>query len=181
MPELIDRTGRRYGKLVVLYQVRSGPDYERMRRSCTSAIWLCQCDCGNRKLVRASYLAEGRQKSCGCSNGVRDELGNRYGRLVVKERVKSGADYERIRKYSQSAIWRCDCDCGHEIYVRGSALRRPLKDCPIRSCGCLQEDATSIRAVRNGDPIILVEDELAAERWLRHRSDPLPETFGNQE
>lgn len=48
---LVDRTGERYSRLVVL-QYLGG------------SMWLCQCDCGQQKSVRGSHL--GVTKSCGC-------------------------------------------------------------------------------------------------------------------
>lgn len=31
-----------------------------------SVMWLCKCDCGNKKLVKAQSLSQGVSKSCGC-------------------------------------------------------------------------------------------------------------------
>ncbi len=57
-----DLTGRRFGSLTAL---RRGKDYispsgKRVVR------WLCQCDCGNYRLIQAGRLRAGRSKSCGC-------------------------------------------------------------------------------------------------------------------
>ena len=30
--------------------------------------WLCQCDCGNIKEIRADHLKNGHTQSCGCQN-----------------------------------------------------------------------------------------------------------------
>ncbi len=54
-----------------------------------------------------------------------DEVGNRYGKLVVLKRVK-----ERI--WGQAA-WLCKCDCGNEIVASAHEVRRGRK----KSCGCL--------------------------------------------
>jgi len=54
----IDLTGRKFGKLKVLYQ--QGTD----KRG--EALWKCQCDCGNLHLVKGSLLRMGVSKSCGC-------------------------------------------------------------------------------------------------------------------
>lgn len=56
-----------------------------------------------------------------------DETGNRYGRLVVIRR--SEAPSRRVK-------WVCQCDCGGEMDVRGSHLRKGL----VRSCGCYQQE-----------------------------------------
>lgn len=53
-----DLRGRRSGRLVVL----------RMegRKADGSSLWLCQCDCGTTKVIRASSLMNGDTVSCGC-------------------------------------------------------------------------------------------------------------------
>ena len=59
MPTLIDLTGQRFGKLVVLYRVENTIHNEVQ--------WLCQCDCGNTTIVTSGHLRSGGTKSCGCS------------------------------------------------------------------------------------------------------------------
>ena len=60
-----------------------------------------------------------------------DEVGNRYGRLVVTERVE--------RTWSGKDQWLCRCDCGDETVVRGDALRGSA----TRSCGCLRDEVAA--------------------------------------
>lgn len=57
--KLIDLTGNRFGRLVVVERGRHGRGY---------SYWLCQCDCGIEKEVSASSLKNGNTKSCGCLN-----------------------------------------------------------------------------------------------------------------
>ncbi len=54
---LIDLTGKRFEKLVVLSQSENkhGRTY-----------WLCRCDCGNKKIISGKELNRGTTKSCGC-------------------------------------------------------------------------------------------------------------------
>lgn len=54
---MTDRTGQRFGRLVVLglHMKRRGVVY-----------WQCQCDCGAIGPVRAKDLVSGNTKSCGC-------------------------------------------------------------------------------------------------------------------
>lgn len=54
----IDRTGQRYGRLVVLERAPQG------KRPGT--YWACRCDCGNEKVAAGKHLASGETKSCGC-------------------------------------------------------------------------------------------------------------------
>ena len=55
----IDLTGQRYGTLTVI---------ERAPNRKSKACWLCQCDCGARKEVRAANLRNGNTHSCGCGS-----------------------------------------------------------------------------------------------------------------
>lgn len=54
----VDRTGQRYGRLVVLEQAPSGPY--------AGTWWRCRCDCGNEKVGYGKSLANGSLRSCGC-------------------------------------------------------------------------------------------------------------------
>ncbi len=58
-PNLIDRTGQRFGMLTVL---------RREGKTSTGAAWLCRCDCGVEKTIGSQSLRIGVQ-SCGCLNG----------------------------------------------------------------------------------------------------------------
>lgn len=63
---MIDRSknisGQRFGRLVVLRRTNN-----YVKPSGTKvAQWLCQCDCGNKVIVRGDSLRSGVIKSCGC-------------------------------------------------------------------------------------------------------------------
>lgn len=58
MSALIDLTGARFGRLVVLRKADV-----KLNGQTT---WECLCDCGNRVLVRSQSLRKGETKSCGC-------------------------------------------------------------------------------------------------------------------
>ena len=71
---------------------------------------------------------------------VKDEIGNRYGRLVVIDREPN---YEKMwcedgahRSGYAKARWRCRCDCGNEVVVVGNSLRRGM----TQSCGCARKE-----------------------------------------
>ena len=68
--KIMDLTGERYGKLVVL-------ELDHIERSIK--YWKCKCDCGNIKIARQEHLKEGKVKSCGCI---------RRGRLQTIAKVK---------------------------------------------------------------------------------------------
>lgn len=56
-----DISGQRFGRLVAVKRVGS-----KLRGNAYHALWLCQCDCGNKKLITHSDLMTGRVFSCGC-------------------------------------------------------------------------------------------------------------------
>lgn len=64
-------------------------------------------------------------------NGIQvpNELGNRYGRLIVSERA--GCDK------TGRALWLCICDCGEIATVAGARLRYADG---TKSCGCLARE-----------------------------------------
>jgi hypothetical protein len=62
MGQLVDRTGIRYGKLVVLNRDASAGAASNGKRT----RWVCLCDCGNTTSKTGHELASGDSKSCGC-------------------------------------------------------------------------------------------------------------------
>jgi hypothetical protein len=60
-----------------------------------------------------------------------DLTGQKFGRLAVIEVAAPHADGRRY--------WRCRCDCGQEIDIRGDQLRRGI----TQSCGCLQRETAA--------------------------------------
>jgi hypothetical protein len=57
--QIIDLTGKRFGRLFVLSLAPSRDSKAR---------WLCQCDCGAQTTVFSRHLRDGATKSCGCLN-----------------------------------------------------------------------------------------------------------------
>lgn len=64
MAALLDLTGRRFGRLVVVK--RSAPHFSPNGKR--STMWLCRCDCGNEVTAFSQNLVRGRTRSCGCYN-----------------------------------------------------------------------------------------------------------------
>lgn len=58
MEHRLELSNKRFGRLVVVDRSHKGKRGE--------IFWLCQCDCGNTKTVRANQLTRGITKSCGC-------------------------------------------------------------------------------------------------------------------
>jgi hypothetical protein len=127
--DLLDLTGRRYGKLVAVK--RDGTSQSKR------ATWLCRCDCGVHKVIRSNDLRTGRTQSCGCLKraNVRernkakiiDLIDQRFGKLVV---VKYAGSID------EHAIWLCRCDCGSFKVISAQTLRRKPG---TKSCGCLRK------------------------------------------
>lgn len=57
MPPLKDLTGQRFGRLTVLYREGSLNGH---------AAWMCECDCGKKKVIRSCDMVNGKSTSCGC-------------------------------------------------------------------------------------------------------------------
>lgn len=57
MPKLIDLTGQKFGRLVVI---------RRAKNKGKIVCWECQCNCGRIVIVTARELNAGDTKSCGC-------------------------------------------------------------------------------------------------------------------
>lgn len=54
-----NKTNQRFGRLLAV-----SAEFKRNRRW----FWLCRCDCGQSKIVRADHLKRGKVRSCGCLN-----------------------------------------------------------------------------------------------------------------
>jgi hypothetical protein len=127
MGKFIDFTGQRFGRLTVVERAENTKD--------NKAQWLCLCDCGNTKVVRASHLKKAEIKSCGCLNAP-DLSGEVFGRLTVLNRAasKNGVGY-----------FLCRCSCGNEIEVRTSHLVNGN----TKSCGCYNQDVRTSNRKQN--------------------------------
>lgn len=61
---LVDLSGRRFGRLVVI---------DRAKRKSRRVFWRCQCDCGKEIITTSDHLNQGYTISCGCarSDGIK--------------------------------------------------------------------------------------------------------------
>jgi len=71
-----------------------------------------------------------------------DETGNRYGGLVVLERIDRVTPGRRGKR----VFWVCKCDCGTNHVVRGDVLRKG----GARSCGCATSEAMRSKKITHG-------------------------------
>lgn len=104
--KMIDLTGIRFGKLVVIERVENDRSGNRM--------WLCQCDCGVQKVVGGRHLASGVTRSCGCEQNTHSNYrhGQRHTRLYgiwsgIKYRCDN-PDSTRFENYGGRGIGMCD-------------------------------------------------------------------------
>ena len=65
MSKVIDMTGKSFGRLTVLSRAKNDK-YGK-------AQWLCQCDCGNQKIILGKSLRNGSTQSCGCLKSKGEE------------------------------------------------------------------------------------------------------------
>lgn len=123
-----DLVGQKFNELTILKSL----GVEESRR-----IWLCQCSCGKKRVASTHQLTTGEIYDCGHTWDNKVNLvGNRFGRLIVVEKVKS--------ELSQSR-WKCLCDCGNVTEVYGSHL----KSGNVKSCGCLARELTTERCLED--------------------------------
>ena len=122
----VDRTGQRFGKLVIVEMLY---DYNDTGKTYVK----CLCDCGNVKIIAMNNVINGHTTSCGCwekeSRFQRqhfiDITGQRFGMLTVIKKTD--------KKYSNgSVLWECLCDCGNIVLANYTNLR----DGQVQSCGC---------------------------------------------
>lgn len=114
--------GKRFGHLVVLED--SGERFHR------GVVWKCKCDCGNIKNIWGNRLTQNKVQSCGDSEcpyhrRFDDLTGQRFGKLV--------ALYPTIMRDGSHMYWMCQCDCGNQIEISSTGLKRGTK-----SCGCIK-------------------------------------------
>lgn len=65
MPQALDLTGERFGRLIALERVHGRTRHVRGRKL-RHSVWRCRCDCGKRVVVATGCLRSGNTRSCGC-------------------------------------------------------------------------------------------------------------------
>ena len=109
------RSGSSFGDLAVLDRARSAGS--------SHALWLCECSCGRRVVLRTRDLLSLGRRDCGRmhakpTSGHRRELaGQRFGRLLALRET-------RLRGY---VAYACLCDCGRRVTVRAEDLESGAK------------------------------------------------------
>jgi hypothetical protein len=98
--KLIDKTGKRYGRLIVL-SVGGHTKWAQPQR-----LWLCKCDCGNTVEVAGGELGR-RTNSCGC--------------LKAEINIRHGATEHPSRKYIYRTWVRIRVRCYYKKYHNWAA------------------------------------------------------------
>lgn len=112
MSKFIDLTNQKFNRLTVISQAKSIKG---------RIAWLCQCDCGNIKVIRAENLRDKTTKSCGCLNiDINIDRGYNMGisnskyhprettaRRVWKKRYNDGISFDDFLHISQMNCHYC--------------------------------------------------------------------------
>lgn len=73
----LDLTGQRFGRWLVLGPAENIGKYRA---------WHCQCDCGNRKIIRGNSLIKGLSRSCGCFRKEKRPFGEKEYKEIYGKR-----------------------------------------------------------------------------------------------
>ncbi|MFA9413265.1 AP2 domain-containing protein [Streptococcus sp. E29BA] len=123
----MDLAGQRFGRLVVLREVKEGAPRKHIT-------WECQCDCGTIKDIRGAALKSGATKSCGCLND--EKRRERYKDLAGFENDNFRVLYKKGSE-KQRVDWVCSCKhCENEIVLNSNEIELN------KSCGCLKKGAS---------------------------------------
>ena len=101
--QLIDMTGKRFGRLTVLRRAE--------KKSDCGAYWLCRCDCGSVKEVLGTHLRDNTTLSCGCYH--KDNIAS------IQRRIKTTHGMSDTPVYRRWLAMRYRCyDPHHRMYYR---------------------------------------------------------------
>jgi hypothetical protein len=122
-----DITGQRFGMLQVLGRNELSTEIHGGRKR---RLWKCQCDCGKTIDLARESIESGKQQSCGClrhdankwknKRQPNDIKGQRFGNLVALDMLPDAREWN-------SAIWRCQCDCGNVVNFNRKRLGNGIR------------------------------------------------------
>lgn len=119
MAGFIDLTGDRYGRLTIIkrakYNLQGKP------------AWVCECDCGNIKVINGSSLRQGLTRSCGCLH-----------REAIGERASRQDHWGESNPNWRGGTSRNGYDAGFTEEFKEVIRKRDLYCCQI--CGMPQEE-----------------------------------------
>lgn len=99
MGHVVDLTGEKFGKLTAIEFAGIGAHKK--------ALWLCECECGTRKIISSNALRRGATKSCGCSKHgeSRTRLWNIWEGMRERCSIPTSSGY---KNYGGRGITVCD-------------------------------------------------------------------------
>ncbi|MGL5711639.1 MAG: hypothetical protein ACRCXT_11550 [Paraclostridium sp.] len=135
-PRLECLVGKKFGKLTVLERTENDKDGKR--------VYICECECGNIKEIKAKYLINGDTRSCGCYKNFKKyqeknyneayrNVGQKHGLLTIID-----VEISSNKKYYKMV---CRCECG-KIAKR---TYNSLLKYETPSCGCHAREMSSKR------------------------------------
>lgn len=111
-----DLTGKKYGRLTVVNLDHKEQRIVKNKKYGQKYYYLCQCECGNYKVVESCQLINGKTKSCGC-----------YKKEIIKTvNKKHGLRNTRIYKIWCNIKARCYNKNNNRYYCYG---QRGIKVC----------------------------------------------------
>ena len=116
--------GKKFGSRTVIAQSAADPTR-----------YLCRCECGREDYILGSALLAGRQTHCtSCARRLKPDklIGRKFGMLTVLEKCDPPEYYAD----QTSSYYRCRCDCGQEIVVKGTLVKMGKR----YSCGCARQN-----------------------------------------
>lgn len=102
MTKVADLTGMKFGKLTAISRAENTPQGR--------AQWMCQCECGGKKVAQATYLNKGATRSCGCM-GIEQRKAAAQSQCHAHSRAKM----YRERKTWENMIARCYDPTRHDF------------------------------------------------------------------
>ena len=115
------------------------------------AIWLFECECGNKVKNDLARVRSNITKSCGClrSNKAKQNL-DKY-QQDNKDKPRKDITGQKLNRLTatryigkhrnRTSIWLWRCDCGGEIEIPSDRV----KSGSTKSCGCLNSELSSVR------------------------------------
>lgn len=89
MSAATDLTGKKFGRLTALNRTESNKK--------GGAMWLCECECGEKVVANATNLRNGHTKSCGCFKAETSS----------KAHMKHGMCHSRLHRIWGAMQYRC--------------------------------------------------------------------------
>lgn len=146
-----DLTGQTFGELKVLRRIE---DYVSSGGN-VFVQYLCLCSCGQYKTVTALKLRSGHTKSCG-KCGAFEKRVDLVGRVFDKLTVIDSAGEYTYPDGSHDVRWRCKCECGREVIIRGNSLKNDKFGHSCEYCRRhKRSDFLDMIGVRNGKLVVV--------------------------